>query len=64
MEETDNEDGDSIDDSSDDSVEILDKFPPPRKTRVKMVFLRKKVVEARLAREDSKNKHLEDASID
>ncbi|KAI5317896.1 hypothetical protein L3X38_037603 [Prunus dulcis] len=41
-EETDNEDGDSSDDSSndssddsgDDSVEIMDKFPPPRKTRV------------------------------
>ncbi|KAL6272636.1 hypothetical protein ACE6H2_023328 [Prunus campanulata] len=48
--ETDNEDGDSSDDSSndssddsgddssddsgDDSVEIMDKFPPPRKTRV------------------------------
>lgn len=49
-EETDNEGGDSSDDSSndssddsgdessddsgDDSVEIMDKFPPPRKTRV------------------------------
>ncbi|CAL9025234.1 unnamed protein product [Prunus brigantina] len=41
-EETDNEDVDSSDDSSDDlsddsgddSVEIMDKFPPPRKTRV------------------------------
>lgn len=41
-EETDNEDVDSSDDSGDDmsddsgddSVEIMDKFPPPRKTRV------------------------------